>query len=56
MIYTLVESESGDWFIVPVERTEEFVEFELAHATTPSWAIYVQSPEHVTFTTWECDL
>ena len=56
MKFTLVQSESCDWYVVPVERRDEWYEKWCCHEDVPSWAVYVQDPGHVQFDIFECTL
>lgn len=49
----LVMSESGDWYVVPDGKQEEFYNAELATADPPDYAIYVQDPESILLIEWE---
>ena len=53
MKLTLVETESTDWYVIPVERRDEWFEKWYCHEDVPDWAIYVQDPGHVEFETFE---
>lgn len=55
-IYTLVENESCDWYVIPFDKKDEWWDKWHAEDDLPKWAIYVQDPGHVTFTEWKCTL
>lgn len=44
MKYRLVQSESADWYIIPIEKTEEWNnwDFEENDYSMPDWADYVE--------------
>lgn len=51
----LVSSESGDWYVIPKEKVEEWWD-KWSFEDPPSWALYVQSPDFVTLYEWESTL
>lgn len=56
MKYTLVESESCDWYVIPTAKKDEWDEKWRDADDLPDWAKYVQDPGWVTFDVYECKL
>lgn len=54
--YTLVSSESGDWYVIPANKSDEWFEKWDIAENPPKWAVYVQDPGHVEFTNWRSTL
>ncbi len=52
----LVQSESGDWYIIPFERLDDWDESGFIDDNPPNWAIYVQSPRFVILHEWSSSL
>lgn len=50
--FTFVFTESSDWYIVPVDRVEEFERLE-SRGDIPDWAFFTESPERISMTGWE---
>lgn len=56
MTFTLVSSESSDWYVIPVDKVEEWWESWHGCEDLPDWAVYVQDPGHVEFDEYRCTL
>lgn len=56
LLYTLVNNESGDWYVIPVDRVDEWEQWLYPEdgeiGDVPDWAEYVQDPSGVVFSKW----
>ena len=61
MKYTFVQDESCDWYIVPVEKLQEFLTWwdrceddeDFGFNPPPDWAQYCQEPGAISFDNYE---
>lgn len=55
MSFTLACNESGDWYVIPVYKVEEWdTKWSLAD-DEPVWATYIQDPTRISFDEYEVE-
>lgn len=52
----LVMNESSDWYVVPIEKRDEWYDKWSYTDDPPNWAIYIQDPESIILYEWEDNL